>query len=71
MSDERQCQDFPIAETGGCGNTCQHRALRDGRMHRVLKNFPAQDELQALVADMSSRSRYQRLDNFWLFDYEL
>ncbi|HLO93646.1 MAG TPA: class I SAM-dependent methyltransferase [Burkholderiaceae bacterium] len=68
---ERQCQDFPIAETDALGNTWQHRPLRDGSMHRVLKNFPTQDELQALVAGVASRSRYQRLDNFWLFEYEL
>ena len=68
---ERQCQDFPITETDERGNTYQHRPLRDGSVHRVLKNFPAQDELQSLVAGVACRSRYQRLDNFWLFEYEL
>lgn len=68
---ERQCQDFPIAETDAHGNTYQYRPLRDGSVHRVLKNFPTQGELQALVADMASRSHYLRLDNFWLFEYEL
>ncbi len=47
------------------------RPLRDGSLHRVLKNFPGEDELQALVAGRASRSRYLRLDNFWLFEYEL
>ncbi len=68
---ERQCQDFPIAETDARGNTYQHRPLRDGSVHRVLKNFPTQAELQALVAGVARHTRYQRLDNFWLFEYEL
>ncbi len=68
---ERQCLDFPLAETDAQGNTYQQRPLRDGSRHRVLKNFPCEDELQALVAGRASRSRYQRLDNFWLFEYEL
>ena len=68
---ERQCEDFPIAETDARGNTYQHRPLRDGSVHRVLKNFPTQAELQALVAGVARQTRYQRLDNFWLFEYEL
>ena len=68
---EQQCQDFPIAETDALGNTYQHRPLRDGSVHRVLKNFPGQAELQALVAGQARHTRYQRLDNFWLFEYEL
>lgn len=68
---ERQCEDFPIEETDAEGNTWQHRPLRDGSRHRVLKNFPTQDELEALVADRACRLHYRRLDNFWLFQYEL
>lgn len=67
---ERQCQDFPIAETDAAGNTYQHRALRDGSIHRVLKNFPGETELRALVAGQARHMRYERLDNFWLFEYE-
>jgi demethylmenaquinone methyltransferase/2-methoxy-6-polyprenyl-1,4-benzoquinol methylase len=65
-----QCRDWPIAERDAQGNTYQHRPLRDGSVHRVLKNFPAEAELTALVAPSASTWRYQELDNFWLFEYE-
>ncbi len=68
---ERQCEDFPIAETDARGNTWQHRPLRDGSVHRVLKNFPDEATLRTLVAGRARRAHYRRLDNFWLFEYEL
>src|SRR5205085_155578 len=41
----------PIAERDDAGDTWQARTLRDGSSHRVLKNFPTEDELRALLAD--------------------
>jgi len=66
-----QCRELPIAEQDAEGNTYQYRQLRDGSVHRVLKNFPTADELQDLVASAASDHRYQQLENFWLFEYEL
>ncbi len=40
-----QCAVFPITETDPDGNTYQPRTLRDGSVHRVLKNFPSQAQL--------------------------
>jgi demethylmenaquinone methyltransferase/2-methoxy-6-polyprenyl-1,4-benzoquinol methylase len=68
---ERQCEDFPIAETDAQGNTWPHPLLRDGSCHRVLKHFPTQAELEALVTDRARHLHYRRLDNFWPFQYEL
>lgn len=70
-NNEVQLRDFPIAETDAHGNTYQHRTLRDGSVHRVLKNFPGEAELRELLAPMARNVRWQNLQNFWLLDYEL
>jgi SAM-dependent methyltransferase len=70
-NNEVQCRELPIAETDGDGNTWQHRTLRDGATHRVLKNFPSEAELRALLTGQVARCEYRMLDNFWLLEYEL
>lgn len=65
-----QLQDFPIAQTDAEGNTYQHRPLRDGSVHRVLKNFPTEAELRALIRPVASACTFEPLDNFWLLEYE-
>jgi demethylmenaquinone methyltransferase/2-methoxy-6-polyprenyl-1,4-benzoquinol methylase len=64
-----QLRDFPIVERDAAGNTFQLRRLKDGTLHRVLKNFPARDELEALVAPVGAAPEYLALQNFWLFTY--
>ena len=66
---EVQCREWPIVETDDRGNTYQRRRLRDGSDHRVLKNFPREDELTQLLAPFASAVSYRRLDNFWLLEY--
>lgn len=68
---EVQCRELPIVERDDQGNTYQLRELKDGTRHRVLKNFPSGSELLALVAEFSVASSFQRLENFWLLEYEL
>ena len=68
---EVQCQELPIVERDADGNGYQHRPLRDGSVHRVLKNFPSERELQTMVAKFAARSSHTALENFWLFEYEL
>jgi demethylmenaquinone methyltransferase/2-methoxy-6-polyprenyl-1,4-benzoquinol methylase len=64
-----QLKDFPIAERDARGNTFQHRRLKDGSVHRVLKNFPSRAELEAMIAGLGVRPAYRDLQNFWLFEY--
>lgn len=66
---EIQCRDFPVVERDAEGNTFQQRVLRDGSTHRVLKNFPDEAELVAMVAGVGVRPQYQMLENFWWFEY--
>jgi len=67
---EVQLKDFPIAERDAHGNTWQMRRLKDGTMHRVLKNFPSRAELEAMIAGFGVRPMHQALQNFWLLEYE-
>jgi len=66
---EIQCRDFPVVERDAEGNTFQQRVLRDGSTHRVLKNFPDEGGLMAMIAGFGVRPRYQMLENFWWFEY--
>ncbi len=64
-----QCLELPIVERDAHGNTYQHRQLRDGSVHRVLKNFPSEAELVALIDGIGRLPRYRQLEHFWLFEY--
>jgi demethylmenaquinone methyltransferase/2-methoxy-6-polyprenyl-1,4-benzoquinol methylase len=65
-----QCREWPIVETDAHGNTYQRRQLRDGSVHRVLKNFPKEDQLMQLLSPALAFS-FRQLDNFWLLEYEV
>ena len=59
----------PIAEEDGDGNTYQTRKLADGSTHRVLKNFPSEQELNAMIAGLSRSAAYKRWQYYWAFEY--
>ncbi len=59
-----------IAEQDGSGNTYQSRTLNDGSTHRVLKNFPAEAQLFALLESGLGRSaEYIRWRFYWALVY--
>ncbi len=64
-----QCERMPIAYTDSEGNTYQDRETDDGGMHRVLKNFPDDASLAALVADTAEEVYFEALEHFWMFRY--
>nr|WP_295771146.1 hypothetical protein [Rhodoferax sp.] len=66
-----QLEDFPIVETDADGNTYQRRTLRDGTVHRVLKNLPSENEIRALFAPFVSAIEFRQLQNFCLLEYKL
>jgi demethylmenaquinone methyltransferase/2-methoxy-6-polyprenyl-1,4-benzoquinol methylase len=62
----------PISEQDDAGNTYQRRTLGDGSTHRVLKNYPSEDELHALVdSGLGSAAGYRAWEYFWAFDYRV
>jgi SAM-dependent methyltransferase len=59
-----------VSEPDEHGDTYQSRSLGDGSTHRVLKNFPSEAQLHALVAGGLGRSpRYLSWPYFWAFEY--
>ena len=62
-----QCQRLPITETDGQGNTYQQRPLKNGSIHRVLKNFPTEAQLLEATQGWSREGVFLELENFWLF----
>jgi demethylmenaquinone methyltransferase/2-methoxy-6-polyprenyl-1,4-benzoquinol methylase len=66
---EAQCERLPISERDAAGNTYQMRALPDGTTHRVLKNFPSEDELRSMIDGIGAATQYWRGAHFWAFWY--
>jgi ubiquinone/menaquinone biosynthesis C-methylase UbiE len=59
----------PISETDADGNTYQIRKLKDGSTHRVLKNFPTEEELHGSLASVGTHGRLTTWEYFWAFEY--
>lgn len=56
----------PLAEYDDAGNTYQVRKLEDGSEHKVLKNFPSDDELETAVKPYADEIEIKRLQYFWI-----
>lgn len=67
---EVQLVEHQLTETDDCGNTYQMRPLKDGSLHRVLKNFPSEGELVRLLGAYSDKIEFSKLQNFWMVSYE-
>lgn len=55
----------------GEGNTYSRRRLLDGREYDVLKNFPSEDELTALVGGVACEVETRQYKHYWLLTYRL
>ncbi len=64
-----QCDRLPIGYTDSDGNTYQDRALDNGKVHRVLKNFPSESQLIESAKNYGENVVYKEFQNFWLFQY--
>lgn len=61
----------PIAHIDAEGNGYQLRRLNDGSEHRVMKNFPTQERMHALLDKQAQDIEWQELDYFWTLKYRL
>lgn len=61
----------PLARRDAAGNTYQERRLADGSRHEVLKNFPAEGELEARLGRIGSEVRVTRYQYYWLASYRI
>lgn len=68
--DNRYVEGFTeLDEEDDAGNTYEVRVLDDGSRHRVLKNFPTEDELRSLLAADATGVEYEEFDFLRLLSY--
>ena len=61
-----------ISERDAAGNTYQSRKLSDGSAHRVLKNFPTEAHLLALIeGGLGQSAVYTCWPFFWALEYRV
>jgi len=61
-----------VSECDATGNTYQLRKLNDGSTHRVLKNFPTEAQLLALIeGGLGESAVYTCWPFFWAFEYRV
>lgn len=61
----------PVSAPDAEGNTHQQRTLADGSIHRVLKNFPSDDELRACAAPHADDAQIHAWTHYWALTYTL
>lgn len=61
----------PIVRRDAEGNGYQLRDLSDGSQHEVLKNFPTEAQMRALLDGVATNVVWQELDYFWTLRYQL
>lgn len=63
--------NLPITERDADGNTYQTRRLQNGSLHRVLKNFPTEQELLRMAEGWGHSAVYHQWTYFWALGYEV
>ena len=61
----------PISRCDAEENTYQQRKLRDGSTTEVLKNFPTDEEISAVLPDGAGDLVIERLTYYWLARYTI
>jgi SAM-dependent methyltransferase len=62
--------NLPITHTDAQGNTYQSRQLRNGSMHMVIKNFPAEEYLRSKLEGVASEVSVVNLNYYWILVYK-
>jgi SAM-dependent methyltransferase len=73
MLDNRfvQTSNLPITRGDADGNTYQQRALDDGSVHEVLKNFPKRDEALVTIGPRARDAQWIEYDHYWVLSYTI
>ncbi len=61
----------PISRADDDGNTYQLRTLEDGTEYEVLKNFPDESEIGAIVGNSGGELHWTELPYYWFLTYKL
>jgi demethylmenaquinone methyltransferase/2-methoxy-6-polyprenyl-1,4-benzoquinol methylase len=60
----------PVSECDADGNNFQMRKLRNRTEYRVLKNFPTEVELNAMIEGVGCDASYNTFEYYWAFSYQ-
>lgn len=60
----------PITQEDEFGNTYQTRTLKNGTLHKVLKNFPTEIFIRQLLAGKASDIAFVNLKHYWILKYK-
>ena len=66
-----QTSSTPISRTDAEGNSYQNRALDDGTVHEVLKNFPSAARARTLLGEHIRSFEWTDYTHYWVLSYEL
>ena len=66
-----QGSSTPVSDRDEHGNTYQVRRLADGSSHRVLKNFPWEGEMRAVLEGRASGVRFHEWPYYWAVEYQV
>lgn len=61
----------PISRRDEAGDTWQRRRLRDGTLHDVLKNFPSEGEIRAVLDGRATGLQVEFGRYYWLATYRV
>ena len=61
----------PVSRQDEAGNTYQNRALDDGSVHEVLKNFPTPEAAIAVLGPRARDPQWTAYDHYWVLSYTL
>ena len=64
-----EASSTPITRRDALGNTYQRRALEDGSLHEVLKNFPAEGGLIGRASRHGWGANVELLPHYWLLTW--
>jgi SAM-dependent methyltransferase len=59
----------PVSDRDADGNTYQERVLDDGTVHRIVKNFPTEDELRTALEGIATDVGVEFFTYYWLLTY--
>ena len=61
----------PISRTDDDGNTYQTRKLENGNEYEILKNFPDEKEIRAILGNSAREICWTELTYYWFLTYKI
>ena len=66
-----QTSSLPVTRRDALGNSYQERALDDGTVHEVLKNFPRAEQAIAMLGARARQAQWHEWTHYWALSYAL